>query len=101
MKVVITGLAQDDIREITLYIENELHNTLAVNKFLEKLLRRLQLLSQFPEIGPMVKINDTMTRSRYLVIDNYLLLYMVTGSCLYVTRIVYGQSNYLQYLGDN
>lgn len=43
MKVVITGLAQDDIREITLYIENELHNTLAVNKFLEKLLRRLQL----------------------------------------------------------
>ena len=49
----------------------------------------------------MVKINDTMTRSRYLVIDNYLLLYMVTGSYLYVTRIVYGQSYYLQYLGDN
>jgi len=51
MKVVVTGLAQDDIREITLYIENELHNTLAANKFLEKLLKRLQLLSQFPELA--------------------------------------------------
>jgi toxin ParE1/3/4 len=100
MTLIFTELARQDIKAIVDYISTELHNPTAANNLLGKLFSRVRILRQFPEIGTRIKINDTLTQSRYLVIDNYLLLYVIKENTVYITRTVYGQSDYLRLLGE-
>ena len=100
MTIIFTDLARQDLDAIVGYVSSELHNPAAANNLLGKLLKRVGVLKQFPEVGSRIKINDTLTQSRYLVIDNYLMLYVVKKEAIYITRIVYGQSGYLRLLSE-
>jgi plasmid stabilization system protein ParE len=100
MTIIFTELARQDINAIVHYISSDLHNPIAANNLLEKLFKGVKVLGKFPEVGSRIKINDTLTQTRYLVIDNYLLLYAVKDASLYVTRVVYGQSDYLRLLSE-
>lgn len=100
MTIMFTDLARQDIDAIVGYISSELRNPIAANNLLRKLFKRVSVLKQFPEISSRIKINNTLTQSRYLVIDNYLLLYVIKENTVYITRIVYGQSDYLRLLGE-
>jgi toxin ParE1/3/4 len=98
--IIFTKLARSDIDQIVQYIGNELHNPTAANNLLEKIAKRVKALGQFPEIGPLIRINNELTQSRYLVIDNYLLLYVIKHETLYITHIVYGRSDYMKFLAE-
>jgi len=98
MTIIFTKLARSDIDQIVQYIGSELYNPTAANNLLQKIIKRVKVLGQFPEIGPPIKINNELTRSRYLVVDNYLLVYVIRHETLYITHVVYGRSDYLKFL---
>jgi plasmid stabilization system protein ParE len=93
-------LARSDIDGIVKYIGSELRNPTAANNLLEKITKRVKVLGQFPEVCSFIKINNKLTQSRYLVVDNYLLLYVIRHETLYITHIVYGRSDYLKFLAE-
>jgi addiction module RelE/StbE family toxin len=98
MKVVFSGVAEQDLNEILLYISNDLQNPTAGKNIATKILRRLQSLANFPEMGASLEgINSQLGGYRYLVVDNYLVIYKITER-VSVMRILYARSDYIQLL---
>lgn len=64
-----------------------------------KILRLAQKLSTFPEMGtPLHALDSRFAQYRYLIADNYLLIYRFTDDAVCVVRIVYAKSDYVQLL---
>jgi toxin ParE1/3/4 len=100
MKVVFLPAAQQDLVELLSYIRNELQNPIAADNIAAKILRRIQSLGSFPEMGASLEnIDSQLSSYRYLVVDNYLIIYKVANQVA-VVRILYARSDYLQLLRD-
>ena len=99
MRVTFSAKADQDLADVFGYISNNLHNSIAAHNIAEKILRLSQKLSAFPEMGSSLKTADTkLERYRYLIADNYLLVYRITEEEVLIVRILYAKSDYVQLL---
>jgi toxin ParE1/3/4 len=100
MKVIFLPVAQQDLAGLLSYIRNELQNSAAADNIAAKMLRRIQSLGSFPEMGASLEnIDSQLSTYRYLVVDNYLIVYNVANQ-VKIVRILYARSDYLQLLRD-
>lgn len=98
MNVVFLPAAEQDLDSLFLYIKNELHNEIAARNIATKILQRIQDLANFPNMGAsLANIDHRLSDYRYLLVDNYLLIYKVTGE-VRIIRILYARSDYAQLL---
>jgi toxin ParE1/3/4 len=99
MKVVFTPAAEHDLGGLFLYIKDKLHNEIAARNIATKLLQRAQGLASFPDMGASLgNVDRKLDGYRYLLVDNYLVIYRVADEELYIVRILYARSDYVQLL---
>lgn len=101
-KISFSPEAVDDLKEIKQYIKDELCNEQAAKNTVAKILKKIKLLSDFPESGSSLSaIIGFDTDYRYLVCDNYIAFYRIENKNVLVVRVLYGRRNYMQILfGD-
>jgi len=96
--VLITEKAKTDIVEITRYISEDLLDTTAASRLLMKFEDAISGLSTMPERHEIVR--DEWAGSRHirkLLIDNYIVFYMIDGSALKVSviRVLYMRRDWI------
>ena len=101
-KISFSPEAVDDLKEIKQYIKDELCNEQAAKNTVAKILKKIKLLSDFPESGSNLSaIIGFDTDYRYLVCDNYIAFYRIEDKNVLIVRVLYGRRNYMQILfGD-
>ncbi|MGH9857890.1 MAG: type II toxin-antitoxin system RelE/ParE family toxin [Acidobacteriota bacterium] len=99
MRVLILASARRDLDALFTYIKDDLHNEVAARNTVAKILRRVQPLASFPEMGPsLVGVNQALAGYRYLVADNYLIIYKIISTEIHIVHIPYVRSDYVQLL---
>ena len=99
MKVIFSVRADQDLAALFEYISKNLNNDIAAHNIANKVLRYAQKLSGFPELGSsLAAIDSRMNRYRYLIIDNYLLVYKIVDEEVFIVRTLYAKSNYVRLL---
>ena len=99
MKVIFSAKADQDLASLFEYINDSLHNSIAAHNIVSKILRLSQKLSDFPEMGTSLKaIDNRLGVYRYLIVDNYLLVYKIVDEEVFMVRILYAKSDYVQLL---
>lgn len=101
-KVSFSPEAVDDLKEIKQYIKDELCNEQAAKNTVAKILKKVKMLSDFPESGSSLSaIIGFDTDYRYLICDNYIAFYRIENKNVLIVRVLYGRRNYMQILfGD-
>ena len=92
-KIHYLSIAENDIIEIIDYISKD--NPNAALRLIDKIDDRINELSNFPEIGK--KPNDRRLQKlgyRILVIDNYLIFYVIKNEEIEIRRILHGKRKY-------
>ena len=96
-KVRIFPAAEQDLMDIVDYL-----NTLSADAALriyDKITEEIACLSQMPERCPRPKDLALAAKGyRYLIVENYLVFYVVEGDVVQIRRILYGRRNYLPLL---
>ena len=92
-KVKIYPPAQQDLQEIVDYL-----NTLspgAALRYYDKLTEEIASLSTMPERCPRPRDLALAAKGyRYLIVENYLIFYVVSGGTVQIRRILYGRRDY-------
>ncbi len=98
-KLLYSPEALNDLDEIWAYINNELKNPAAAQKFVSDTLDTIERLRDFPEIGPRLSsITEFESDYRFLVCGKYIVFYRVIGLDVYIDRVLYGSRNYMSIL---
>jgi len=88
-RVRLTKSAKSDIEEIWTFIAED--STDEATKFVRQLERQLRTLDRFPERCPLIPENEILgTHYRHLLYGNYRTVFRVSGSTVYVLRIIHG-----------
>jgi toxin ParE1/3/4 len=99
MKVIFSTKAEEDLAGMFQYISDVLLNTNAAYNIVDKILDLSQKLSRFPELGANLKtIDATLDNHRYLIADNYLIVYKVVDQEVFILRVIYARSDYARLL---
>ena len=99
MKLRLLLAAEQDIEKLFLYIQDDLANPIAAQNIAQKILQRMQQLTNFPELGASMMAMDTRLENyRYLIVDNYLVVYRYNRDAIYVVRVLYARSDYVRIL---
>jgi plasmid stabilization system protein ParE len=99
MKVVFLPAAEHDLGNLLLYIKDKLHNEIAARNIATKILQRVQGLVSFPDMGVRLgNVDIRLDGYRYLLVDNYLVIYKVVDEDVCIVRILYARSDYVQLL---
>ena len=99
MKVIFSSKAEGDLATKFRYIRDDLHNPVAANNVVGKILRLSQELSHFPELGVSLKAVDAaLATYRYLIADNNLLVYRIEDQKVFIVRVLYARSDYVRLL---
>ena len=99
MNVIILASAKRDLDALFTYIKDDLHNEVAAHNTVAKILRRIQPLESFPEMGSSLGgVNHVLAGYRYLIADNYLIIYKIVNTEIHIVYIPYARSNYIQLL---
>ena len=81
------------------YIAEELNSNTAAQNTIEKIMRRIRMLSEFPETGaPLSGIVGFDTEYRYLVCGNYNVFYRYEREAVYIVRVLYCRRDYMRIL---
>lgn len=92
-KVKIYPTAQQDLREIADYL-NTLSPSAAL-RYYDKLTEEIAGLSTMPERCPKPRNLALAAKGyRYLIVENYLIFYVVSGGTVQIRRILYGRRDY-------
>ena len=92
-KVKIYPSAQRDLREIVDYL-NTLSPSAAL-RYYDKLTQEIASLSTMPERCPRPRDLALAAKGyRYLIVENYLIFYVVSGGTVQIQRILYGRRDY-------
>ncbi len=97
-KVLIYGPAKQDLEDIVDYI-NTLSPDTAIRQY-DRIAQKIASLQEMPERCPLCK--DTQLRIkgyRMLVVDNYLVFYVIRNREVQIRRIIYGMRKYEWLLG--
>ena len=101
-KIIFAPEALQDLNDIGDYISEELSSPQAAKKLLSEILSSIELLGANPLMGASISaLTNIVSDYRYLVVKNYLVLYRVSNSLIYIDRILYSRRNYLSVLFDN
>ena len=91
--------AQNDLIEIRTYIASDLDNPTAAISLVKKIMQRIRRLQEHPLMGAsLASVSDANSDERFLVCGKYLVFYKVTGSDVYIDRVLYGGRDYLRIL---
>ena len=86
----------DDIWD---YIVSELQNRSAAERVTNRIMDAVDQLKIFAELGtPLSSIADVSSEYRYLVSGNYMVFYRVQDNDVYIDRVLYGRSDYMNVL---
>ena len=92
-KVKIYPSAQQDLRDIVDYL-NTLSPSAAL-RYYDKLTKEIASLSTMPERCPRPRDLALAAKGyRYLIVENYLIFYVVSGGTVQIRRILYGRRDY-------
>lgn len=92
-KVKIYPSAQRDLRDIVDYL-NTLSPSAAL-RYYDKLTEEIASLSTMPERCPRLRDLALAAKGyRYLIVENYLIFYVVSGGTVQIRRILYGRRDY-------
>lgn len=98
-KLHLSEDAQTDLAEIKAYITDELENPSAAENTVRRITKDMRILREHALAGsPLSSIADTESDYRFLVSGNYLTFYRVSGSDVYIDRVLYGRRDYLDIL---
>ncbi len=98
MKVIISAQAEEDLAGLFNFIKSDLHNTSAAANIVDKIFRLTVKLHDFLELGVSLKPISELSIYRYLIADNYLIIYKVIDQEVSIVRILYARSDYVQLL---
>ena len=88
-----------DLDDIWDYIVSELQNHSAAEHVIDRIMDAVDQLKNFAEMGTLLSsIADVSSEYRYLVSGNYMVFYRIQGSDVYIDRVLYGRSNYINIL---
>jgi toxin ParE1/3/4 len=88
-------VAEDDLTEIVAYVAADRPS--AAEALASKIEKHLVLLSKHPHLGRVPKEEELARLGyRYLVVENYLIFYIVEGGTIFVHRILHGARDYLR-----
>ncbi len=90
-KYLFSDNAKKDLDNILNYISNVLFNPKAAEIFLMSLIKKIELLCLFPEIGKTINNKFVIKTTKRVNVDNYLLLYNYDSNnkIIYIYRIIY------------
>jgi len=92
-KVIIFPAAKRDFMDIINYL-----NTLSADaalRYFDLLSDKIGSLAQMPERCPHLRNNPLKAKGyRCLVVESYLVLYVMKGGTVQIRRILYGKRNY-------
>jgi toxin ParE1/3/4 len=95
--VRLLPVAEEDFTEIITYIAAD--RLSAAKDLANTIEKNLELLSNNPFLGRIPKEKELAKAGyRYLVVENYLLFYIVAGKTIYIHRIIQGARDYLSLL---
>ncbi|WP_407720598.1 type II toxin-antitoxin system RelE/ParE family toxin [Ruminococcus sp. JE7B6] len=94
-----TPRARQDLNEIKNYVKNELANSQAAARIVERILKGCSNLKSNPNLGLDLSSRiGQKTDLRYLVLSNYIAIYRVENTMVSIIRIMDGRTDYLRYL---
>ena len=98
-KIHYSPESRRDLDDIWDYIVSELQNRSAAERVINRIIDAVDPLKNFAEMGtPLSSIADVGTDYRLLVSGNYMVFYRIQGSDVYIDRVLYGRSNYINIL---
>lgn len=96
-KLRINPIAQEDLKGIKEYIEKD--DSDAAIKVIKELLAKMDLLSQFPELGQMLKNKIQINaKYRYVVANSYLIFYLLEDDIVSIQRVLHSSRDYISLL---
>lgn len=100
-KIKLSIKAKDDLKDIVLYIKNNLNEPAIANKYAKIIREEIQTLEYFPQKFAM--IDDKFVKDlkiRKLSVKNYIVFYRVNEEKKFVNveRILYSESNWINEL---
>ena len=91
--VLIYPLAEEDLNDILEYLSG--FSPMIANSFIEKVSSSLEQLESLPETHSLVLDKKLREKGyRYIVIDNYLIFYVIVENSVQIRRILFGRRNY-------
>jgi plasmid stabilization system protein ParE len=91
--VRLLSLAEADLAAIATYIAAD--NPAAAEKFADTVEEKLLPLEKHPRIGKIPADPELAQLGyRYLVVENYLVFYVIEGKTVWVHRIIHGARDY-------
>ena len=98
-EVKVSPQAAEDLLEVKDYIENELHNPIAAQNTVLKIVETYEDLANFPEAGISVeKYVDFPTDYKFVLANNYSIFYRIDGEFVRVVRILYSRRDFVRIL---
>ena len=98
-KIHYSPESRRDLDDIWDYIVSELQNRSAAEHVVDRIMDAVDQLKNFAEMETLLSsIADVGTDYRFLVSGNYMVFYRVQGSDVYIDRVLYGHSNYMNIL---
>jgi len=92
-KIKYLPIAQQDLIEIFDYIKED--NPSAAKSFIDKIDKSISKLELFPQAGVVLKDDRLeMLGYRMLVIENYLVFYVIKENIVEIRRIIHGSRRY-------
>lgn len=92
-KVLIYPAAKQDLMDIIDYLNTLSHD--AALRYYDLLTSEIASLAQMPERCPRPKDLALAAKGyRYLIVENYLVFYVVSGDTVQIRRILYGRRDY-------
>ena len=98
-KIHYSPESRRDLDDIWDYIVSELQNRSAAEHVVDRIMDAVDQLKNFAEMETLLSsIADVGTDYRFLVSGNYMVFYRIQGSDVYIDRVLYGRSNYINIL---
>lgn len=102
MKIRLTPMALNDLKEIKAYIENDLSNPIAANNVIKRIIDDYSRLEFSPHMGLSLSTKVPFyTDYRFIVSGNFLVFYKADDEYASIYRILYGRRDYLKIIFDD
>lgn len=98
-EILISPEARDDLKNTNDYISDTLRNPAAADRIMRMLVTEIGRLADNPEIGACIASRfGIRTDYRYLVVDNYVIVYVKKSSSVRIIDVFNGRQDYMRLL---
>ena len=92
--IVYSKEAERDLIRAHDYIKHELKNPSAAERTIQKIVSAITLLEKHPERGGKL-FKHIPVEYRFLLVDNYIVVYRIAESRVYIVRLFHKKQDYL------